>query len=388
MYEARRRLLDLTGPASKLLDGVEIFPRLPSRGVLIEKKAKMSLKNRRGGFTLIELLVVIAIIAVLIALLLPAVQSAREAARRIQCVNNLKQLGLAFANYESAQGTLPIGAAQNSPLDVDCGSPYHYPREWGALALVLPYLEQANIGNSMNFNFRASSTFIVSRDGASTNATATQTRIASYICPSDLPITWTNSLANIGSQNFYSQTSYFPSGGTYNTIGYYDGPNCWNNDPGNGAFDDSLAYPVSAFTDGTSNTIAAGEASRFMNDLDTPFNQWVRFNYFGSSMFPNNGRPQGLLFEVPNINAPPFDGPLPPGCNFPCNDDYKFWALPANAPAYKNYGAWAFRSFHPGGANFLFGDGSVRFLKQTINQATYMALGTRNFGEVISSDSY
>jgi prepilin-type N-terminal cleavage/methylation domain-containing protein/prepilin-type processing-associated H-X9-DG protein len=346
--------------------------------------------NARRGFTLIELLVVIAIIAVLIALLLPAVQAAREAARRAQCVNNLKQMGLAFANYESANGTYPMGAAQNSKTDVDCGSPYHYAREWGALAVSLPYMEQATIYNALNFSWRANSYFVAagSHDSAAVQATAGMAKVASYICPSDFPITWANNLSNIGNQNYYSQTSYFPSGGTWNTIGYYDGPNCYDNDPGNGAFDDSNAYPVSSFPDGLSNTIFAGEASRFPNDLDTSFNQWNRFNYFASSQFPVNGRPQGLLFEVPLPNAPPIDGTTPPGTDYPDNSDYKFWAQPANAPNYKYYGAWAFRSNHPGGVNFLFGDGSVKFIKQTINQFTYMALGTRNFGEVISADAY
>jgi prepilin-type N-terminal cleavage/methylation domain-containing protein/prepilin-type processing-associated H-X9-DG protein len=342
------------------------------------------------AFTLIELLVVIAIIAVLIALLLPAVQAAREAARRAQCVNNLKQMGLAFANYESATTVFPIGCAQSAVTDVDCNSPYHYNREWGALAMILPQMEQGAIYNALNFQFRADSKFTGSTgyDAAAVQATAAMAKIAAYICPSDFPFTFSNNLSNIGNQNYYSQTSYFPSGGTWNTIGYYDGPNCWNEDPGNGAFDDSISYPVSAFTDGLSNTIFAGEASRFPNDLDTAFNQWNRFDYFGSAMFPVNARPQGLLFEVPNINAPPIDGTLPPGCDYPCNSDYKAWAIPAAAPSYKYYGAWAFRSNHAGGANFLFGDGSVRFIKQSINQMTYMALGTRNFGETLSADSF
>jgi prepilin-type N-terminal cleavage/methylation domain-containing protein/prepilin-type processing-associated H-X9-DG protein len=341
--------------------------------------------HKRRGFTLIELLVVISIIAVLIALLLPAVQAAREAARRAQCVNNLKQLGLAFFNYESAHGTLPIGAAQNSSRDVDCSSPFHYPREWGALALVLQYIEQGTIYNAINFSFRADSKFTASSgfDAAATNSTAGLAKIATYICPSDFPFTYT-----YAGGNAYSQTSYFPSGGTWNTIAYYDGPNCYNNDQGNGAFDDSVPYAISAFTDGTSNTIFAGEVSRFLNDKDAPFNQWNRFQYFASSMFPQNGRPQGLAFEVPSINAPPYDGALPPGTDWPDQSDYRSWSLPQNAPLYKNYGAWGFRSNHPGGANFLMGDGSVRFLKNSINQFVFMSLGTRNFNEVISSDAY
>ncbi len=348
--------------------------------------------DRRPGFTLIELLVVIAIIAVLIALLLPAVQAAREAARRSQCVNNLKQMGLAFLNYESAQGTIPPGAIQNGAIDAanNCSAPGGSNREWGALAISLGYLEQGTIYNALNFNWSAGGGFLASgsHDAAAVQYTGISAKVATYICPSDFPFAWVNNPSKIGSSNFYSQTSYFPSGGTWNTIAYYDGPGCWQNDPGNGAFDDSTSYRIADFTDGTSNTIMAGEMSRFQNDKDTPFNQWSRFEYFGSSMFPVGNRGQGLIFEVPNINAPAFDGPLPPGCDYPCNSDYMNWAVPTNAPNYKYYGAWAARSNHPGGANFLFCDGSVKFLKNSINQVTYMALGTRNLGEVVSSDAY
>ncbi len=251
-------------------------------------------------------------------------------------------------------------------------------------------MEQSNVYNALNFQWSSGGAFLASgtHDAAAVQFTAASTKIASYVCPSDFPITFVNSASNIGTTNFYSQTSYFPSGGTWNSLWYYDGPACWQNDPGNGAFDDSTSYPISAFTDGTSNTIFAGEASRFLNDPDTAFNQWIRVATFGSSLFKVGYRAQGLLFEVPIINSPPGDGPLPPGCDYPCNSDYKAWATPDQLPTYKYFGGWGFRSNHPGGANFLFGDGSVKFLKATINQATYMALGTRDSGEVVSADSY
>jgi prepilin-type N-terminal cleavage/methylation domain-containing protein/prepilin-type processing-associated H-X9-DG protein len=342
----------------------------------------------RAGFTLIELLVVIAIIAVLIALLLPAVQAAREAARRAQCVNNLKQIGLAMMNYESSQGVLPLGANYQGPQDAGTGCGYgtpNGPREWGALAYILQYMEQSNIYNATNFAINRG-------NGPGTagliNSTAMLAKINSYVCPSDFPIQPYAVPAQ--SNNGYSQTSYFPSGGTWNTIGYYSGPDCWQQDIGNGAFDDLRPYRIAEFTDGTSNTILVGECARFKNDPDQVFNQWNRYEYFASGVTPSSGsgRPQGLGFEVPQINANPFDGPLPPGTDWPDTSDYKSWAQPANINTYKQYGQWGFRSQHPGGANFAFCDGSVKFLKQTINQNTYMGLGTRAMGEVISADAY
>ena len=149
------------------------------------------------GFTLIELLVVIAIIAVLIALLLPAVQAAREAARRTQCVNNLKQMGLAIANYESAQSTLPPGAMQYvypGPDPLGVGTRSH--TMW---SLILPYMEQGVLANSINFGVPANGAPYMYMQ-----STVWLSKVAAYICPSDLP-----QAAQIsGSGNFYSQSSY------------------------------------------------------------------------------------------------------------------------------------------------------------------------------------
>ena len=335
----------------------------------------------RRGFTLIELLVVIAIIAVLIALLLPAVQAAREAARRAQCINNLKQIGLGMHNYESSIGSFPLGAANYGVGDT-------VSRGWTALAMLMPYMEQGNIGNSLNFQLRVSGD-LNGVNGGLSNWTGLITKVGSYLCPSDFPIT---PYTQAESLNPYSQTSYFPSGGTYNTIAYYLGPNIWQQYPGNGAFDQLKSYKISEFTDGTSNTIMVGEVSRYKNDPDRVFNQWSRWGFFSSSIGAGTTRPQGLAFEVPNINSAPkigdgaFGGPpnsLPAGTSD--DSDYKNWTLD---PSYKTYGQWGFRSQHPGGANFLFTDGSARFIKESVNNDILRALGTRNFGEVISADAY
>ncbi len=352
------------------------------------------LRPRLRGFTLIELLVVIAIIAVLIALLLPAVQAAREAARRISCVNNLKQIGLAIANYESAQGVYPLGAVEYNPTDATtaCGGQTldgpGATRDFGMLAMILSTMEQTPVYNAINFNLRSHGLMNGYNAGAA-NSTSLGATIATYICPTDQLRT---SLFDNG-PNAFAQTSYFASGGTWNTLAYYAGPNCWNQDIGNGAFDDYTAYPASAFTDGLSATIFFGESSRFFNDPDWSFNTWSAIGYFGSAIGSNTTRPQGFAYEVPYINVgmmlgddPQFgSNPLPPGTSYPDTSDYKAWTLD---PKYKQYGQWGFRSKHPGGANFLFGDGTVKFLKTSIDNNTFRSLGTRASGEVVSADSY
>ncbi|WP_315850756.1 DUF1559 domain-containing protein [Singulisphaera sp. GP187] len=352
--------------------------------------------TKRYGFTLIELLVVIAIIAVLIALLLPAVQAAREAARQSQCRNNLKQIGLAIANYESAHTTLPMGAVLQSATDADsdCGGAFTKsgpgaPRDFTMLALILPHMEQATAYNSINFQLRADGAYIGGVNAGAVNSTGLLTTIATFLCPSD---DLRSSKLGPGPVA-YSQTSYFPSGGTWNTIAYYAGPKCSDLEVGNGAFDAKTAYPMAAFVDGTSSTIAVGESARFRNDPDWFCNNWSVYGYFSSMAGGSTTRPQGFAYEVPRINANMMVGdysggglhPLPPETHWPDVSDYKAWAINS---AYLEYGQWGFRSQHPAGAQFLFGDGSVRFLKNSINPSVYRSLGTRNGAEVISADAF
>ena len=144
---------------------------------------------RRPGFTLIELLVVIAIIAVLIALLLPAVQGAREAARRIQCTNNLKQLGIALHNYHSAVGSFPVGYITPAPGAPLISFPDHY--AWSVLAQMTPYLEQTSVYNAINFNFPVRTAPGFPGYGAPpfsifpANTTAVSIKVGFFLCPSD-----------------------------------------------------------------------------------------------------------------------------------------------------------------------------------------------------------
>ena len=144
----------------------------------------------------------------------------------------------------------------------------------------------------------------------------------------------------------------------------------------------------------TSPTASAARSSSanargYRDDPDDGFNEWTRWGFFASNGDPsgNTDRPQGLMFEVPRINANLYYGDyplLPPGNA--TNTDYKDWLN--NIPLFKEFGQWGFHSQHPGGANFLMGDGSVKLIKDSVDLATYRALGTRKGGEVTSADSY
>ena len=339
--------------------------------------------NAPRGFTLIELLVVIAIIGVLVGLLLPAVQTAREAARRVHCVNNLKQMGLALANYESAQSSFPPGALWFTyPTTDSLGVGQRSHTMW---SLMLPYLEQTTISNAINFNVPANGAPYMFQQ-----STAWLTKITAYVCPSDQA-----QAAQIsGSGNYYSQSSYAGMSGRIDTNLYYYGvpPCCGASVPaiqGDGVFHADYTYKVAQITDGTSNTIFAGEHSRFINDADAVFNEWNRYGNFSSSYGGGVTRPQIVMTSCCTINAnvvtPEVEesGTLNTANGAPWGPFNWFFN-----PQYWPEGQHSFRSFHPGGSNFLFGDGSVKFLKSSINMGTYQALSTRALGEVISADAY
>ena len=352
----------------------------------------------RRGFTLIELLVVIAIIAVLIALLLPAVQAAREAARRAQCVNNLKQIGLGLHNYASAAGSFPMGGTVTTPIG---SGPRPGWGGWSAHALLLPYLEQIAVYNAANLNLPNYSN---NGEGQEANSTASTTQVTVFQCPSAPPYpgTWLS-----GKPSPY--TNYFASLGASMNQYWYN-----SNSRPNGAFEVAgTAYTLRDFTDGTSNTIVFGEwrcgdndPNKFTNPPDmivtsnTPTNvpDWnqpgANMPYGGASFLPwiagcvasataNHRSFVGQMWCEGLIARTLGNTLLAPNSNYP-NCTIVNWGGDSDG----TWGAVGMSSFHSAGANALFGDGSVRYLKSSVSPTIMWNLGTRAGGEVVGADTY
>jgi len=400
----------------------------------------MSTTKVRRGFTLIELLVVIAIIAVLIALLLPAVQAAREAARRSQCTNNMKQIGLGLHNYHQSVGSFPPGNGMSSPATAY--TTYAGWTEWGPLAMMLPYMEQQPIYNSINFNFCGGFHY-----GAACNLTAWTKVISTYICPSDNNAAFGGApMSTIAVYTKAGRTSstygpctnnYRGSYGTTTSLwgtGYqgnegYSGCSpdpfgfgtgqltCWPTSTG--MFVNWLVFGVKDFVDGTSNTIG------FLEGLvGDPNNGYATANHRNNEIrgAPAQGAMAGdasaLNYQtqvLPAILAcaASYKATLTGGAGL-ANYNGIRWGIGGFAvfgsnvvvtPNNKNagFGACTWRgsgnfgdqgifgtaqSNHPGGCNVLFADGGVRFIKDTIQQATWYALGTRANGDMVSADQY
>ena len=348
--------------------------------------------SRRRGFTLIELLVVIAIIAVLIALLLPAVQSAREAARRAQCVNNLKQIGLACHNYLDRTGLFPPGAIGGAWNNTGLS--------WRAM--ILPDVEQSPAFNNINMSNHFWGT---ATSSTASNATIFYTVFQSFLCPSDGKNTGrspvTGPTGNYPADNTWiappgggavqaSTPNYFFSFGDNYAVLPLSGANPWENQAAAGSGVVRRGFPgfwgtsnafngesgairafsdytgggvcsIASITDGTSNTILAGES---LPDSDANAEFWTFTGAASGTTMPLNlNTARTVCLDGATFGSTDW------GCRF-------------------SYSARGFKSRHPGGANFVLADGHVSFVKNTINPTTYNALGSRAGGEVISSDSY
>jgi prepilin-type N-terminal cleavage/methylation domain-containing protein/prepilin-type processing-associated H-X9-DG protein len=343
------------------------------------------------GFTLIELLVVIAIIAVLIALLLPAVQAAREAARRSQCVNNMKQLALGCLNYESIANTLPA----NLYLHPNYSTAAYNWNNASWLVFILPQIEQQGLYNAVNFSIMWGPNVLgnwSSRVLGQQNSTVRVTVINSLLCPSDpSPPTDMFNADEIGTNNLAAGTSYVgnvgdnclactPGAGIfqfcasqgYNCRGYQLGDPTPTTPPtvppppatGTGIFwRECSGVPLNSITDGTTNTFLAGEQIMHV----TNWNAWVEANQsVGSTALPLNYIAPGVAIGTTNS--------IVKSTGASDMNSWTHW--------------YSFRSMHPGGGNFVTCDGSVKFIKTSINFNTYQALSTRAMSEVISSDAY
>ena len=356
----------------------------------------------RRGFTLIELLVVIAIIAVLIALLLPAVQSAREAARRAQCVNNIKQLGLANANFEVSNGYYIPGfgpAFDQATANGTCGS------RPNVFAQILPFMENSQLYNAFNFHW------CLSAYTSGTNLTAQTQLVASFVCPSDGTST---KLSNLGYVNYVAcvgttaaqesgsasyQESISSRLGIFNVTIDGSQPQYIGTTYNYPNYQRALPVTVAAVTDGTSNTAAFSETRRShaatassvgglvggiqTNDplqayvLNTVDNYIVPQCTYGGSGYYTRIVYRGQEYYR-NL---PYTGYY----NHTMAPNSTWWDCGGSSFVQAHIAA---RSYHSGGVNVGFADGSVRFIKNSINLYAWQALGTRAGGEVISADAY
>ncbi len=354
------------------------------------------MRTGRRGFTLIELLVVIAIIAVLIALLLPAVQAAREAARRMQCVNNLKQFGLAVQNYHDVNGAFPPIGMRLVTAGTATVQPFL--QNQSLKARILPFLEQQPLFNSINFSFGMSTGTAGSspEDPQGVNTTLQVVQVNVFNCPSDANIP--NPTYNASS--YVNNLGTYPAfnGGTFSGPAYYLGvftastalPNC------SGAANLSGMGPVSisSIVDGTSNTAMFSEGIKGRNATATSFGNGldVTFKLAGSACTLGSDQAIGIACQAATAFGDGERGMQWARYYEGRGGGYFHTTLPNGKSCVftgvgtppNPYGA---SSYHSGGVNVALLDGSVKFVKSTVAYQTWYALGTRAGGEIISADS-
>ncbi len=336
----------------------------------------------RRGFTLIELLVVIAIIAVLISLLLPAVQAAREAARRIQCTNNIKQIGLAVHNSHDTNGGLPP-----TLVITGTGGAVTWTNSLGAHPRILPFAEQGPIFNSLNFSVEMYSP---------PNLTATSTWLSLFVCPSEIRQEFThNSGGRMSVCNYgYCTGDWFVWGGTGSSL------------RSRSAFGPMLSRNWASFQDGLSNTLLVSEGKSYQpyyRDCPTLANinhheqipppdadpYTVAPEYRGGCAFRAEGHNEWVESASHHIG---FTTAWPPNKLLRGGPNGEYAEIDLTSKREKTGGptfaAITARSYHPGGVNALLGDGSVRFVKSSVNGLIWRALGSVAGGEVVSADAY
>jgi prepilin-type processing-associated H-X9-DG protein len=333
----------------------------------------MRIEPRRVALTLIEMLVGMAVIGMLVGLLLHAVQAARETARRSQCTNNLKQIGLALHSFESARKVFPQGYISN-PTDstmgpIDPGFNDAGPG-WGWLTLIMPYIEENSLYGSLDLRLKC-------WDPA--NAAAVKTLVATYLCPSDA---YGNN-TNPGNAVNLADTNNHPLGIVYGRANYVSSvgsSTLWCSWPvtvfPNGAiYRDSATRPADV-TDGLSKTVFAGERSSDLAD-----SVWA-------GIHPNSGHwayPPFSSVGTGGLNTN-YDGPgaYVGAHGGPCPYEDPVVIHPPNSP----YGhSDQMQSMHPGGANILLGDGSVSFYSDESPLSLWVALVSRNGGEIVDASN-
>lgn len=330
--------------------------------------------RRRRGFTLIELLVVIAIIAVLISLLLPAVQQAREAARRAQCKNNLKQIGLALHNYLDAQSVFPPAYCLGS------GAGGH----WSIHARLLPYVDQANV-------FFLADLTIPYSSGVNVTSGVTEKKVPIYICPSEV-----QAVIRPGTPNHFP-TNYAFNGGMWKF--FIHGPTA--NDggqAGDGAFAPGSNFTTAHFTDGTSNTLCFSEVKAYtpavgngQEGTDTPPSSVSGFTAGRLSLTGHTEWVDGKIHETgftttfnPNTQMLVNGTASGSATGGPFVGDFRSCTEGSAAClGLPIYAAVTARSYHTAIVNALMMDGSCRTFSDNISTQTWRALGTRGKGETL-----